>query len=65
MSDGKNDEKETMRQEPDTDSISEWPDRHINDLLDEQPQGFHLHQILFNESGQVANLKPIPLDNKK
>ena len=39
------------------DSIREWPDREINELLDEQPAGCHFHQIAFN-------LKPVNMPPK-
>lgn len=34
------------------DSIREWPDREINELLDEQPAGCHFHLIAFNDAGR-------------
>lgn len=46
------------------DSIREWPDREINELLDEQPAGCHFHQIVFNDAGEVMNLKPVNMPPK-
>ncbi|WP_368216990.1 hypothetical protein [Bifidobacterium pseudocatenulatum] len=40
-------------------NINEWPDREINELLDEQPAGCHFHQIAFNDAGEVMKLKPV------
>ena len=33
-------------------NINEWPDREIDELLDEQPAGCHFHQIVFNDAGR-------------
>lgn len=45
-------------------NINEWPDREINGLLDEQPAGCHFHQIVFNDAGEVMNLKPVNMPPK-
>lgn len=45
-------------------NINEWPDREINELLDEQPAGCHFHQIVFNDAGEVMNLKPVNMPPK-
>ena len=37
----------------------EWPDREVNELLSEQPHGFHFHQVMFNDSGEISNLKTV------
>lgn len=41
-----------------------WPDKTINSLLEEQPQGFHFHQVIFNDNGEIANLKPVEASNE-
>jgi hypothetical protein len=46
------------------DSIREWPDREINELLDEQPAGCHFHQIAFNDADEVMKLKPVNMPPK-
>ena len=36
-----------------------WPDPQVNGPLEEQPQGFHFHQVIFNDAGEITNLKPV------
>lgn len=45
-------------------NINAWPDREINGLLDGQPAGCHFHQVIFNDSGEISNLKPVETANE-
>ena len=40
-------------------SVQERPDRDIDEPLSGQPHGSHFHQVMFNDSGEISNLKPV------
>lgn len=44
-------------------TTNEWPDKTINGLLEDQPQGFHFHQVIFGDGGEIINLKPVEAIN--
>lgn len=40
-------------------SVPAWPDQEVNEMLSQQPSGFHFHRIIFDDNGEISNLKPV------